>query len=297
MHLPVFCFCDRSVLYFSPKECYNAVNCKKDVTFSMKAAFSKLFTKKNLYRLLIAFFSVVFLVSAGFLADYIISSIKQRQQLKELSELIGSKGEKYVYVIHPNTGETVKILEEYATLFELNPDFIGWIKVDNTIIDYPVMQKPDWRTYYLQRDFYGTYNKHGTIYVTETADVKAPSDNMTIFGHRMNDGTMFSDLLKYKDEEFFKKSPTITFNTIYDYREYQILSVFVTAAYYDTYFPYYAFVDGDAEDFEDYVDECKALSLYDTGVTAVDGDKLITLSTCDNVVKNGRVVIVAKQIK
>ncbi|MBQ3529734.1 MAG: class B sortase [Oscillospiraceae bacterium] len=278
----------------------------------MKAAFSKLFTKKNIFRLLIALFSVVFLVSAGFLADYIIGSVKQKQQFNELSNMLqqgqqqtgnnqnsvsGSDSVDYTIVIHPKTGETMKILTEYAPIFTLNPDLIGWIKVNNTIIDYPVMQTPDWENYYLKRDFYGTYSKHGTIYVTETADVKAPSDNMTIYGHKMNDGTMFADLLKYKDQEFFKQNPTITFNTIYDYREYQILSVFVIVATEDTYFPYYTFVDGDAHQFEDYVKKCKALSIYDTGIDAVDGDKLITLSTCDHVIKNGRFVIVAKQIK
>lgn len=274
----------------------------------MKAAFSKLFTKKNLYRLLIALFSVVFLVSAGFLADYIIGSIKQKQQFSDLSDMLqqpennqnnasGTAAPDYTIVIHPKTGETMKILTEYVPIFQLNPDLVGWIKVNNTIIDYPVVQTPDRENYYLKRDFYGADSKHGTIYVTEDADVKAPSDNMTIYGHRMNDGTMFADLLKYKSESFFKQNPTFTFNTIYDYREYQILCVFVTAAYQDTYFPYYTFVDGDAEEFEEYVAECKALSLYDTGVTAVEGDKLITLSTCDNLIKNGRVVIVAKQIK
>ena len=282
------------------------------MTFSMKALFSKLFTKKNLFRILVMLFSAVFLVSAGFLVDYIIGSVKQKQQYEDLSNLLQqgqqtesnsqngspeSDAASYTIVVHPKTGETMKILTEYVPIFNLNPDLVGWIKVNNTIIDYPVLQTPDWPNYYLKRDFNGQYSKHGAIYVTEPADVKAPSDNMTIYGHRMNDGTMFADLLKYKDEEFFKQNPTITFNTIYDYREYQILCVFVTAAYEDTYFPYYTFVDGDAQEFEDYVEECKALSLYDTGITAVDGDKLITLSTCDNVIKNGRVVIVAKQIR
>ena len=276
----------------------------------MKAAFSKLFTKKNFFRLLIAIFSVVFLVSAGILVDYIIGSVKQKQQFKDLSNMLqqnqpagnnaqnGSTDDgNYTIVVHPKTGETMKILTEFVPIFELNPDLVGWIKVNNTIIDYPVMQTPDWQNYYLRRDFYGQYSKHGTIYVTETADIKAPSDNMTIYGHKMNDGTMFADLLKYKDQAFFQQNPTITFNTIYEHREYQILSVFVIVATEDTYFPYYTFVDGDAQQFEDYVAKCKDLSLYDTGVDAVDGDKLITLSTCDHVIKNGRFVVVAKQIK
>lgn len=263
----------------------------------MKVLFSKLFTKKAIFRGLVVFFSVVLLVSAGFLADYIIGSIKQRQQFKELSDLIGSNGEKYAYVIHPDTGETVKILEEYTTLFRLNPDLIGWIKINNTIIDYPVMHTPDRQNYYLQRDFYERYSKHGTIYLKETADINYPSDNLILFGHRMNDGTMFTDLLKYKEKEFFLQNPTISLNSLTDYRNYQIIAVFEVDTADSSYFHYHSFVDGNTHSFDAYVLRCKQLSLYDTGVTAVDGDKLLTLSTCDDDTETGRFVVVAKQIK
>lgn len=263
----------------------------------MRVRFSQLFTRKNLFRGLIVLFSVVFLVSAGFLADYIIKSVKQKKQFGALSNMLGGSNGNYTSVIHPKTGETVKILPEFATLFNQNPDLVGWIKINNTIIDYPVMQTPDYQNYYLQRDFYEHYSKHGTIYVRETADIKAPSDNLTIFGHKMNDGTMFSDLLKYKDQSFFLQSPTISFNTLYDRHDYQIMSVFLVDTTDENYFRYYQFVDGDAEQFNEYVAQCKALSLYDTGITAADGDKLITLSTCDDDIKTGRVVVVAKQIK
>lgn len=283
----------------------------KDVTFSMKVSFSKFFTKKNLSRGLIVLLGAVFLVSAYFLADYIIDSAKQKQQYKELSNLLqqgqqagnneqgGSASDdgNYTTVVHPETGESLTILTEYVSIFNLNPDLVGWIKVNNTVIDYPVLQTPDWPNYYLRRDFNGQYSKHGAIYVTETADIKTPSDNMTIYGHKMNDGTMFADLLKYKDYDFFLENPTITFNTIYAHHDYQIIAAFVIVASEDTYFPYYTFVDGNTHEFDDYVAKCKALSLYDTGVDAVDGDKLITLSTCDHVIKNGRFVIVAKQTK
>ena len=267
----------------------------------MKALFSKLLSKKALFCVLVALFSVVLLVSAGFLTDYIIDSVKQKQQFDKLAGIVqeeaGADGVNYAYVIHPETGHTVKILAEYATLFTMNPDLVGWIKVDNTVINYPVMQTPGWQNYYLQRDFYEQYSKHGTIYVRETADIKEPSDNLTIYGHRMNDGTMFSDLLKYKDQDFFQQNPTITFNTIYEHHDYQIISVFIVDTTDIDYFPYYTYVDGDAKQFNNYVAQCKALSLYDTGVTAADGDKLITLSTCDDDIQTGRVVVVAKQIK
>ena len=275
----------------------------------MKVSFAKLFTKKNLRRGLVVLLCVVFLVSAVVLASYLIDSAKQKQQYQNLSDLLlqgqqtgnngqgGSASADYTIVTNPKTGESLSILSEYVSIYNLNPDLVGWIKVNNTVIDYPVLQTPNWPNYYLRRDFNGQYSKHGAIYVTETADIKTPSDNMTIYGHKMNDGTMFADLLKYKEEEFFLENPTITFNTIYEHHDYQIIAAFLIIASEDTYFPYYKFVDGSTHEFEDYVTKCKALSLYDTGVDAVDGDKLITLSTCDHVIKNGRFVIVAKQIK
>lgn len=262
----------------------------------MKVLFSKLFTKKALFRWLVVFFSAVLLVSAGLLADYIIGSIRQKQQAEELANLRGSNGEKYVYVIHPDTGETVKILEEYATLFRLNPDLIGWIKINNTVINYPVMHTPGRQNYYLQRDFYERYSKHGTIYLKETADVNYPSDNLLLFGHRMNDGTMFSDLLKYKNREFFLENPTISFNTLTNYRNYQIMAVFEVDTADKSFFHYHSFVDGNTHSFDAYVMRCKQLSLYDTGIIAVEGDKLLTLSTCNENSETGRFVVVAKQL-
>ena len=263
----------------------------------MNELFSKLFTKKVLFRALIVLFSAVLLASAVFLTDYIIKSVKQKRQNEALADLRGSNGEKYAYVIHPDTGETVKILEEFSSLFRLNPDMVGWIEIENTRINYPVMQTPTRQNYYLQRDFYETYSKHGTIYVRETAYVDVPSDNLTIYGHKMNDGSMFSDLLKYKDPEFFRQNPIISFDTLYEYRDYQIIAVFTVDTTDEDYFRYYTYVDGDAQQFTEYVVQCKYLSLYDTGVTAIHGDKLITLSTCDDDIKTGRFVVVAKQIK
>ncbi len=264
----------------------------------MNTFFSKLFASKKLFYGLVALICAVLLVCLGILTDYIIDSVKQYRLHKELTGMLSEPSENYSAVTHPETGEKMYILSEYVSLFEQNPDLVGWIKIGNTRIDYPVMQTPDRPNYYLQRDFNETYSKHGTVYVKETADVKAPSDNMTLFGHRMNDGTMFSDLLKYQDEDFFLANPTITFDTIYAHGNYQILAAFPISTVDGSYFPYYAFIGGNAQQFADYVEKCKELSLYDTGVDAVKGDRLITLSTCgDAIDKNKRFVVVAKKIQ
>ena len=120
-----------------------------------------------------------------------------------------------------------------------------------------------------------------------------------IYGHHMNNGSMFADLEKFKDEDFWREHKTIAFNTLTKKNEYEILAVFKTVVYTDSpeAFKYYRFTDAQSpEEFEVYIDKCKELSLYDTGVSAEYGDKLITLSTCEYSRTNGRLVVVAKKV-
>lgn len=204
----------------------------------------------------------------------------------------------YTEITHPKTGEKLKLLREYAPVFERNTDMVGWIKIPGTKIHYPVVQTPDSPNYYLKRDFYKKSSSHGTIYASEQANLTAPSDNVTLYGHNMNDGSMFAALHGYNSKDFFEKNPYIIFDTLYEHHTYQIFAVFYTTDIVGDGFAYHAFVDGNAISFAEFVSTCKDLSLYDTGVTAAYGDKLLTLSTCD---KNywddhGRFVVVAKRI-
>lgn len=123
------------------------------------------------------------------------------------------------------------------------------------------------------------------------------SDNLILYGHHMNNGTMFADLCKYESEDFYKEHSTIHFDTLEDYGEYEIVVVFKTVAYSQEGFKYYHFIDAECEaDFDEFIAECKALALYDTGSSAEYGDSLITLSTCEYSRNNGRMVVVAKRI-
>lgn len=129
--------------------------------------------------------------------------------------------------------------------------------------------------------------------------MQLPSDNVIIYGHHMKNGSMFCDLEKFKNQDFWKGHKTISFSTITDRYEYEIVAVFKTFVYSDSpeSFKYYHFVNAETpEDFSAFVDRCKGLSLYETGVSAEYGDKLITLSTCEYSRTNGRLVVVAKRI-
>ena len=186
--------------------------------------------------------------------------------------------------------------EKYAAVYERNNDFAGWISIDGTNIDYPVMQTVDNPNFYLKRGFDKQHSDYGVPYVQENCDL-ALSDNCVIYGHHMNNGTMFADLCKYESEDFYQEHKTIRFDTLSGFGEYEIVAVFKTVAYSEQGFKYYHFTRAEsAEDFDTYIAQCKALSLYDTGVTVESGDKLITLSTCEYSRKNGRMVVVAKRI-
>jgi sortase B len=162
--------------------------------------------------------------------------------------------------------DQTEISEGVLVLHAENPDCIGWVQIEGTNINYPVMYHPDSTDYYLHRDFYGNYSASGTPYVAEQCDLLT-SDNVTVYGHHMNSGSMFADLDRYKSQSYFEEHPVIRFDTIYGNGEYQ-----------------------------EFVSTCKALSLYDTGVSAEYGDRLLTLSTCEYSRTNGRVVVLAKKL-
>lgn len=284
----------------------------------MKKLLSNPIVNKYVIPGLTVLFAAVFLVTAGLTADYLIKSHKHKKMMDSLAQMMQQdnngtdniddytdavidetftlpEDSKFTKVVHPKTNKTLLIQTEYVELFKLNPDLIGWIYIDGTEINYPVMQTPEWVNYYLKRDFYGQSDDHGSIYADEMADIKRPSANVTLYGHKMKDGSMFAGLMNYKEKSFYEQYPTIDFNTIYKDGTYEIIAVFITTAN-EGGFPYHLFVDGTEEEFDAFVSKCKELSLYDTGVDAEYGDKLITLSTCEHNVSNGRFVVVAKKV-
>ncbi|MCM1118985.1 MAG: class B sortase [bacterium] len=198
-------------------------------------------------------------------------------------------------------GERVipEILDEYKNLYNSNKRLIGWLKIDDTNIDYPVMQTTD-NEYFLTHNINQKSDRNGALFLDKDCDVIEPSTNLIIYGHHMKSGTMFGTLDKYSSEEFYKEHPVIQFDSIYEKGTYEIMYVFRSRIYNeeDVVFKYYQFIDALSEqEFDSNMQEMAALSLYDTGVTARYGDHLLTLSTCDYYVEDGRFVVVAKKIE
>jgi sortase B len=185
------------------------------------------------------------------------------------------------------------VTDQYGALFDQNPDMIGWIKIDGTTIDYPVMQSPDRPDFYLKHSFEKAYSDYGVPYAAEGCSIDPQSDNITIFGHHMKSGKMFGILESYKSRDFYNGHPVIRFDTRAGFGTYEIIAVFRTTP---ARFPYNRFINAaDQAEYDEYVSRSKALSFYDTGVTAEYGDKLITLSTCEYSEQDSRLVIVTKK--
>lgn len=195
------------------------------------------------------------------------------------------------------------MLAEMPRLYEENNDTAGWIYIEGTEVDYPVMYTPEDGEFYLHRTFEKEEDPtgQGCIFIDKHCTTDPRSTNLLFHGHSMNNGTMFATLLDYKDEEFYKKHPTIIYTSLVDEAEYQIAAVFLSKVYTvaeTDVFKYYKFYDAATEEeYNDYIENCKALALYDTGFTPKYGDELITLSTCEYSVENGRIVVVAYKTK
>ena len=184
--------------------------------------------------------------------------------------------------------------KRYNALFEQNSDFVGWISIEGTNINYPVMWTPNNPDYYLKHSFEKEYSDFGVPYLDEDC-VPGESNNYVIYGHHMKNEAMFHDLYNYASKDFYDEHPTIKFDTMFGFGEYQIVAVFRFDTNNDT-FRYNQFTDMDELHSESFMNSVHLRQLYDTGVDAKYGDKLITLSTCEYTYTNGRFVVVAKKI-
>ena len=240
----------------------------------------------------ISIFLIVMLV-ASFVTSitYILFNYKKDRE----QEVIFEELEQVIIVEENNKEQEKDESINLQELYNINNDFIGWLKIENTNINYPVMQTgEDKKDYYLYKNFYKKYSQMGTPYIAEFCNVQE-SDNLIIYGHHINSNKMFGELEKYKNKKFYDNHKIIKFNTIYGKANYEIIAVFKTVAY--TGFNYYKFFNANSEqEFNTFIQKCKGLSFYDTEETAEYGDKLITLSTCEYSNKNGRLVVVAKRI-
>ncbi|MCQ2542071.1 MAG: class B sortase [Lachnospiraceae bacterium] len=254
---------------------------------------------------LVAIFALLAFTSIGYFIFYYANIDSSEKRMQEIAGLVGSTalsgqdGTATANIVNPDNPDAPPILEQYQTLYNSNKRLIGWLKIDDTNIDYPVMQCDD-NEFYLSHNFDSEEDKAGAIFLDCNCDVLKKNDNMIIYGHHLTSGRMFSQLGDYEKQSFFEKHQYIQFDTIYEQRLYQVMFAFRSKVYNedDVVFKYYQFINANSEEeFNSYMLEMNDKSFYETGVWAFYGDELLTLSTCDYHEDNGRFVVVAKRVK
>ncbi len=259
-----------------------------------------LLKKEKSRKLIMRFSALVAVLSLGYFIFYSYQAYKSGREFEALSELKNSDFTLYrpARVTVDEPGDTPDILEDYITLYNKNKSLIGWLKIDDTIIDYPVMYSKN-EEYYLDHNFNQQKDANGSLFIDAQCSIWPRSQNIIIYGHNMKSGKMFGSLSKYKSEAYYEKHPVIKFDTLYKRGEYQVMYVFSEIVHDETEvaFKYYQFVNANSEqEYDSNMEEMKKMSLYDTGITSKYGDELITLSTCDYTAGSERFAVIAKRI-
>ena len=199
------------------------------------------------------------------------------------------------------TPEPTPILEEnpYKEYFAANADMAGWLVIPDTKVDYPLMWTPRDENYYLLRGFDGSSDKNGCLILDTDSCIEPATTNLIVHGHNMKSGAMFGELTKYEDATYGAEHSKMYVHTKTTIREYEVIAVFRSQVFKksDNVFKFYKFFEAASEEeFLDFYNNIKEMSIYDTGVSASYGDRFLTLSTCTYHVDNGRFVVVAKEV-
>lgn len=250
-------------------------------------------SRKNKANKIIAIIATIILICS---ISYItiskyINYRKQKEQQEVLNKIKINEEE--------ITEETTERMLQLKELQKENSDIVGWLEIEKTGINYPVLQTNN-NDYYLTHTYKKENSKNGSIFLDKDYNFSIPSSNLLIYGHNNKNGKMFEELLNYENEEYYKEHPNIKFTTEKLDSTFEIIAVFKSRVYYKdetNVFRYYYFINAkNEEEYNYYIEECKKASLYNIGISAKYGDQLLTLSTCDYSTANGRFVVVAKKI-
>ncbi len=248
--------------------------------------------KMQVFIFIIAF--ICFVGSGGYLAKYFYERHVSEKNMDAVKELLVDEVENNEETILDENNES--ILARYSKLKEENPDFAGWISIPGTTIDYPVMYIPEDNDTYLYANFKKEWDAAGTPFIDGSCTLDPVSDNLIIYGHHMNDKSMFEPLMNYKDPDFYEAHKTISFDTLRAKGSYEVVAVILTRALYtgEEGFRYYGYFNfSNEEEFNYYWQNIQSMSLYETDTEPNYGDKLITLSTCEYSQEDGRLAVIA----
>lgn len=235
--------------------------------------------------------AIVFVVSLVIIVKiWFIEPSENNSTMKEIEELYYKNAD----------SEPQQERGDLVSLLNVNSDIKGWIKIDNTPINYPVLQSAQTdSTYYLHRNYKKNSSSFGSIFLDSLCDISKPSKNLILYGHNMRDGSMFGNLLKYNNLDFYKERPVIMFDTLEEQGDWKIISVFKTNTLEEQgeLFNYLMIGFSSDKDFLDFVYNVKIRSLIETPVDIGKNDRLITLSTCSYELNDFRTVVVARKVR
>ena len=235
---------------------------------------------------------IIFIFGLSYLFYYFYNKNKDKNKIEEINAEIAINDE----VSNEISTANIEKVKEYK---KTNNDVIGWIKIEDTKIDFPLLQNED-NNYYLTHDCKNQSNKYGSIFLKNECNINDINSNLLIYGHNMKDEEMFNCLLSYQNKEYYNQHKIIKIITENEEREYEIISAFKSRIFYENeknvFRFYYTYSFKDENEYNDYITNVKKLQLYDTGVTANFGEQLVTLITCEYSQENGRMVVVAKKV-
>ena len=245
---------------------------------------------------LVAIFVIIF--AAGYLLNELVIQ-------PYLNEQITSEIHAIAYG-NDNKDDPNKPAQDWDALKKINKEIVGWITIDGTKIDYPVLEHKgdtEHSQYYLNRTYKKDWSGFGSIFVDYRSTKSVKSKNVILHGHNIRDGSMFHSLVNYGDLKgnlnYYKKHPVIEFNTPEGDQKFKIISVFKTNVLYDHGY-FFNYMQGsfhsDAE-FMNFVYNCRVRSLINCPVMVNENDQLLTLSTCSYEFTNWRTVIVARKLR
>ncbi len=266
----------------------------------------KISRKNKILLFMVLIFSVTALFSLFMIVSTMIRNHREKEAFEQIALIveqekaktdIDKEGNEQLFVEDESSNVSEENISPYGKLYEMNNDFFGWIKIEDTPINYPVMHTPEDSEYYLRRAFDKSDSQSGTPFMD--ASSYEGCGNYIIYAHHMKNGTMFASLQKYADKDYWESHRIINFDTINENARYEIIAVFYSDAILDNdSFKYYKYADlTEPKVFEEYMEGIQKAALYDTGLTAIYGDELITLSTCSYHTEDGRFAVVAKKIK
>ena len=247
-------------------------------------------SKKIFYRITFVILLIIFLGSSFYLIQHLL--IDPYINNKTMDEI---KNTYYQDFPPSDVTSAENNGPDLLKLTAINGDIKGWIKINNTPIDYPVL----YSDYYLYHDYKKNYTRYGSIFLDNICILEDNPQNILLHGHHMNNGSMFAKICNYRNLDFYKQNPTFTFDSIYEKGTFKVIAAFITNTNpeHGEIFHYLQSEFKDKSNFLNYVYKVRMRSNINCPVDIKDDDQLITLSTCSYEMSDFRTVVVARRVR